>query len=405
MNNKGVIELGEHQTQLKIESIKKVGWFVMALVGLLWALTLPAQASPRSGRVAVDDLLSGEQLYPHAAISTSTPTATATATATATITATSMPTATPIPTRYNYIPLINPGVKAWAREERDETVRQDAFSLGICPSDPKIRYLGALDGLYKWDETNKAWKQINPEAGEQATLGTVRDVLVSGNNCEDVFAAALANGLWEIKGSTATPISKGQPPVRSVSRRDNLLFVGTDEGILIYDVDAREWPDIDTGVTNLIPRQSRAGNRIYASVWGVGVVYNDECAADTCVWKLIDDTPPNHVYVRDVLGSPANAGNWILIATSTGIAYWDGSWHEPAKPPEPAGDVFALAQWTGSMITYAAVEWGGIWATSGNGNEWGGLGDLPYPIIDLTLGSDGLYATTTNNGVWLWPLP
>ena len=32
------------------------------------------------------------------------------------------------------------------------------------------------------------------------------------------------------------------------------------------------------------------------------------------------------------------------------------------------------------------------------------LGNLSFPVIDLTVAGDYLYATTTNFGIWRWPL-
>jgi hypothetical protein len=291
-------------------------------------------------------------------------------------------------------------VPAWQPIDANEE-REGALSLGLCPDDPQTRYLGASDGLYRWDKTTEKWVQIN-QAGNQPVPGNVRDVLVSGNNCKDVFAAALDNGLWQIEGTTATYISTDvTPPVRSVSRRGDLLFAGTNGGILVYDKEKKEWPDIQTGVVNLITRQSEAEGRIYAALWGTGVAYNDTCAANSCPWVSIPALP-NHIYVRDVLGSPADQQDqWILIATSAGVAYWaGGEWYEPLQPPQPAGNVFALAISPDGKAVFAAVEQGGVWYSQDKGRTWFELDALPYPIIDLTTASDGLYTTTTNNGVW-----
>jgi hypothetical protein len=279
-----------------------------------------------------------------------------------------------------------------------------ALSLALCltNNEIQIRYLGTLDGLYNWSQADKKWVKI------QQIPGNVWDVLITGENCNEIYAAALENGLWKKKADQVTQIPTNTiPPVGSVVSRDDYLFAGTDGGIKVYDIEQGQWTAIDTGVENLITEQSSSigGERIYAAVWTVGVAYNDTCAANNCPWETIQ-APPNHIYVRDVLGNPQGPNEWILIATSAGVTYWDGNtWHEPAQPPQPAGDVFALAMSPDGTTAYAAVNGGGVWATQDDGHTWFKLGELPYTIFDLTIGKDGLYATTTNNGVWRWPLP
>lgn len=289
-----------------------------------------------------------------------------------------------------------------------------ALSMGICETDSSFLFLGADDGLYKW--SNVKWERVTKVGNTDLVLSNVRDVLVTGNNCSEIYAATVNNGLWRITESEVTRLDENQSPpipaVRSVTKRDKLLFVGTNGGMKIYDMDKRSWHNTD-GTNYLITRQSQAGNRTYAAAWTFGVVFNDSCQLpDNCQWESKKIMPPENAFIRDVLGSPPEDDLWLLAATSNGIIYWDGNaWQNPALPPQPSGDVFALAESVDGEIAFAAVEGSGVWYSMAAGQDsvkgqvWSSLGKLLLPIIDLTVTDTGLYATTTTSGVYLWPLP
>ena len=290
--------------------------------------------------------------------------------------------------------------------------QEGALSLAICPTDPDIRYLGALDGLYHWSVANSKWEPVLQTQGADPVPGNVRDVRLRGQvgeGCDEVYAAALENGLWRVRAKTATPLHRpNTSPVRSLAFRDNFLFAGTDEGIRVYNVNNDQWQDIDTGVTNLITRQSETGTRIFAAAWTVGIRVNDVCETNNCAWEEVL-LPTDNAFVRDVVGSAGGAPDkpdWMVAATSAGVVHWDGqAWEIPTFPPQPAGNVFALAQ-SSDGIVFAAVGGGGIWASNANnrGDVWYEIGQLHRPVIDLVVVDDWLYATSTNEGIWRWPL-
>ena len=195
------------------------------------------------------------------------------------------------------------------------------------------------------------------------------------------------------------------------------MFVGTNGGMWVYNMDQKSWHATgDPGTQSLITRQSMAGDRIYASAWAFGVIVNDSCALpNLCAWRS-NAAPPANAFIRDVLGSRPDEPDWILAATSNGLIYWSdvvGDWKTPASPPNPSGDVFALDETLDGDIAFAAVEGSGVWYSralettpvTAKGDVWWALGNLHLPIIDLTVTDEGLYATTTNSGVYFWRLP
>ncbi len=405
--------------------MKKLGWLMpLLLLAALWLLMVLAgglTASANAPAVPGTEV-TGTTTTTVTVTGTTTSTTTATPTVTSTPTATFAPTATPTGST---TPTATPTTAATATIEiiRDKTISlpivlrpgvwsqlddkeelDSALSLAICPSDPNIRYLGASDGLYHWSVNNSKWEQTATEA---LVPGSLRDVRVIGADCKEVYAAALEDGLFHVQGTAVSPLhASNTPPVRSLSFRDDFLFAGTNQGLLVYDLKEDKWPEIDTGVPDLITRQSEAGTRIFAAAWTVGIQVNDECRLNNCEWHEVP-LPANKAFVRDVLGSPdgppANP-TWMVAATSAGIVRWDvNEWKDPTYPPQPAGNVFALAQSPESFI-FAAVEGGGVWASNDLGRSWYEIGQLRLPVIDLLVVDDWLYATTTNAGVWRWPL-
>lgn len=292
-------------------------------------------------------------------------------------------------------------------------IREGALSLAVCPDDPARPYLlGTLDGLFVWTKSaggEWAWKHV-PQKGDQGlhVSGQVRDVLAAeSNNCGNGYAATIDRGVWRIAAGRGTRIDEPGDAIqasRSVILRDDLLFVGTTEGVRAYDVEQKKWQP-STVVTGLVTKQSLSGSRIYAAVWTAGVSFNDSCSdpdkPNNCVWS----TPalqPDNKYVRDVVGSPKGA--WIVAGTAGGVFHWDGKiWRQPEGMP--TGDIFALAQAEDGRAVFAAVA-GQIWYWNVDdvGLNWSRLGNLSFPVIDLTVAGDYLYATTTNFGIWRWPL-
>lgn len=297
--------------------------------------------------------------------------------------------------------MLRPG--EWSQIDPEEEVN-GALSLAICPSDPGIRYLGASDGLYHWSVANSKWEKTTAET---LIPGNVRDVRLNGEDCDTVYAAALENGLYRVQGSTVSPLHEDDtPPVRSLAFRDGFLFAGTNAGLHVYNLNTNKWPEIDTGVTELITRQSETSERIYAAAWTVGIRVNDDCGMSSCTWATVP-LPAGNTFVRDVEGSPdgpPDKPTWMVAATSNGVVRWNGSeWLDPIYPPQPAGNIFALAQSPGGPV-FAAVAGGGVWASNDLGSIWYELDQLRLPVIDLLVVDDWLYATTTNAGVWRWPL-
>ncbi len=303
-----------------------------------------------------------------------------------------------------YLPMISNGV--WKQLDKG-AIQTGALSLAICPSNAEVRYLGTVNGLFSWSKDKNLWEQVYQTNGSNNPVpGSVWDV-VTDDNCSEIYAAALENGLWQVDGDKVTQIDDDDeadiPPVGSVVIRDGLLFAGTDEGVHIFEVDDEKWRP--TIVKELITRQSMAGDRVYVAAWTFGVKYNDSCPSETQCWED-NKAPDKFVFIRDVLGSTADeTPGWVLAATSAGIVYWDGSnWLEPVDKPTPAGNVFALAQSQNGQSVFAAVEGGGIWASADRGANWYKLGELNFTTRDLTVAGDILYAVTTNNGVWQWSL-
>ncbi|WP_157913316.1 WD40/YVTN/BNR-like repeat-containing protein [Candidatus Promineifilum breve] len=303
----------------------------------------------------------------------------------------------------------------------DGAVQAGALSLAVCPTDGKhdIRYLGAAGGLFKWLPGDKKWEQVMQTADPTPIPipGAVWDVWLEGQDCNKVYAAALENGLWSVTvTSNKNEVERLDeeedeiPPVGSVVIRNNLLFAGTDGGVRLYDLNDDEWRPATT-VTELITRQSMAGDRVYVAAWTFGVKYHDACGQNQCNnWQELP-APTNLAYVRDVLGSaegdPNDPAFWAVAATSAGVTYWNGTtWTQPDEDdgPQPNGDTYALAQTTDGATIFAAVEGSGIWTSADKGQTWTRLGEFNYLTRDLTVAGNVLYAVTPNDGVWQWLL-
>ena len=340
---------------------------------------------------------------------TTTPTATTTGTATTTPTATSTGTivASPTPQSSFFLPVVH-GAGIWKQMD-GSAVQTGALSLAVCPADSTIRYLGAAGGLLKWSPDDKEWNPVmQTEDPTKPIPGAVWDVWLEGEDCGEVYAAALENGLWRVAEGEVERLDEEDdeiPPIAGVVIRGKLLFAGTDGGVRLYDLDDKNWRPA-TDVTELITRQSMAGERVYVGAWTFGVKYNDACGQNQCPWEALP-APADLAYVRDVLGSPDgdpdDTNFWALAATSAGVIYWDGSqWVQPDTPPQPNGDTFALAQSTDGATIFAAVEGSGIWASDDKGLTWTRLGEFNRLTRDLTVAGNTLYAVTPNDGVWQW---
>lgn len=310
--------------------------------------------------------------------------------------------------------------EAWKLTEVDEP-QSGVRSLAICPTDVDIRYLGSDSGLFQWqiDQAGKGkWKQV--EAQNRANVpGSVREITF-GESCDEVYAAIPESGVWQRTKSGQTwnwsliapdnSLGDALLTSRTVVVRSDHLYVGTDTGIYAYDPDPdadESWQYVYQG--KVISRLTLAGQRIYAGVWTEGVAYNDSCSA-TCNWEEIPG-PDGDSFVREVIGPPPDGANppaWLIFATASTVWYCDNcgpseGWKlpEPLSRPQPAGNVFSLAQYGNRY--YAGVENGGVWDTDDEGRTWKRVGNLAATVRDIAVVDaefGGIFAATFDKGVW-----
>ena len=290
-------------------------------------------------------------------------------------------------------------------------------SLAVCPTDANIRYLGSDSGLFQWqvEAGVSKWEQVKTQNGANNVPGSVREITF-GATCDHVYAAIPASGVWQraksgqtwgwgqIEPDTAT--GDALLTSRTVVVRSGHLYVGTDTGVFAYDLGPNgegTWQQSLPG--KAVSRLTLAGKRIYAGVWTEGVAYNDGCAAP-CNWEKIAG-PGGDSFVREVIGPPPDGTEppeWLIFATASTAWRWDGDseeWQlpEPADRPQPAGNVFSLAQ-HGNRY-YAGVENGGVWASADEGRTWQRVGTLAATVRDIVVGEfAGLFAATFDQGVW-----
>ena len=309
--------------------------------------------------------------------------------------------------------------EAWKLTEVDEP-QSGVRSLAICPTDLEIRFLGSDSGLFQWqiDQAEKGqWVQV--EAQNRANVpGSVREITF-GESCDEVYAAIPESGVWEGAKSGQTwnwsliesdeSLGDALLTSRTVVVRSGHLYVGTDTGIYAYNPVDEKWQHVYQG--KVISRLTLAGQRIYAGVWTEGVAYNDSCTSTTeCHWEPIAG-PDGDSFVREVIGPPPDGENppaWLLFATASTIWYWDSSgpsgvWKlpEPLSRPQPAGNVFSLAQDRNRY--YAGGENGGVWETTDEGRTWEQVGNLVATVRDIAVvdaESGGIFAATFDQGVW-----
>lgn len=303
----------------------------------------------------------------------------------------------PIPSSFTFLPVILQDWPQW--EEVGETHLTSLYTVGVCPSGETKRFAATRDALYRWESGD--W-EIMPGAP-----ANVRDFLFL-DACA-VYAASFNGGVWRLDEQNQTWQRIGTdalPAARSLARRDEKLYVGSRDGVARYDTTsqpAAAWEPVLTGSN--VTRLSRAGERLYAADFGLGARFNDACDDTACAWPEVGDAPFGDAF--DVAGSAAGAPTeWVVLATARGLYRWDGSaWSQPSAPPQPAGNVFALAV-VGDWV-YAGVQNGGVWVSRDLGDTWALFEESPiFTIIDLVVVSgDGLYAVTPNEGVWRWPLP
>lgn len=290
----------------------------------------------------------------------------------------------------------------------DQAASQNVRAIAACPhhtTNEYDLYLGTDTGLFHWEV--QEWKQI------ENVPGSVREIIF-GANCQEIFAAVLGDGVWGTKdaedwsriGQDVAALKTS----RTVIVRDNTLFTGTDSGVYYYNLGSTgsvPWTPVTALEGKMIARLTLAENRIFAGVWEKGVAYNDSCVQPTCAWPIIDG-PNNDKFVREVIGEPPmNEQNpepptWMLFATASGVYWWDGEneeWQPPSSPPQPAGDVFTLAQRKSEI--FAGLESGGVWVTVDDGKTWSQVGGLNATVRDIALTTVGqLLAATFDQGVW-----
>lgn len=270
------------------------------------------------------------------------------------------------------------------------------YTVGLCPDDLTERFAATRDALYSWVEGD--W-EVMPGAP-----ANVRDFLFL-NDCT-VYAASFDGGVWQLIDDTWEQVGTNPlPTARSLALRGTELYVGSRDGVFRYDTEsatAASWEHVLTGSN--VTRLSRSGDRLFAADFGLGARYNDICDDTTCTWTPVGAAPFGDAF--DVVGSATGTPpDWLVLATARGIYRWDGSaWDQPSAPPQPAGNVFALAV-VGEWV-FAGVQNGGVWLSTDFGDTWGLFEESPlFTIIDLVVvPGDGLYAVTPNDGIWHYPV-
>lgn len=300
----------------------------------------------------------------------------------------------PIPSSFTFLSVILQDWPQW--EKVGATDLTSLYTVGVCPSDVAKRFAATRDALYSWASGD--W-EIMPGAP-----ANVRDFLFL-DDCT-VYAASFNGGVWQLVGDTWERVgTDALPAARSLALRGTDLYVGSRDGVFRYDTTSQPavaWEPIwtDSNVTRL----SRAGDqRLYAADFGLGARFNDACDDDSCDWPEVGVAPFGDAF--DVAGSATGTPpDWLVLATARGIYRWDGSqWSQPSAPPQPSGNVFALAV-AGDRV-FAGVQNGGVWVSRDFGDTWLLFDDSPiFTIIDLVVvPGDGLYAVTPNDGVWRYP--
>ena len=289
------------------------------------------------------------------------------------------------------------------------------YTFISCPTDAGKRYAGTRDGLYEW--VAGSW-EIMAEAPKN-----VRDFLYfdDGDNdpCDTLYAASFDGGVWLLDEQKWKQV--GEEPLitaRTLAQRGDELLAGSRDGVFSFDTTStaadNDWQPILTA--NNVTKLSLAGDRLYAAVFGLWARYNDTCDDTACDWPEVGDAPFGDAF--DVAGAPPGEETetspaWVVLATARGIYRYrpdDNAWLQPTAPPQPAGNVFALAQVHQSVI--AGVQNGGVWTSGDMGATWSpflmtpGLTLAGATVIDLVyVPGDGLYAVTPSNGVWRLALP
>lgn len=297
-----------------------------------------------------------------------------------------------------FLPVVFSKFPGWY--QIDSTPVSNLYTFIACPTGPQ-RYAGATNALYEWK--SGGW---SPMAGAPTD---VRDFLFVANetdNCQDLYAASFNGGVWRLDGQTWGRVGANDLPfARTLALRDGKLYVGTRSGVFRFDLSAGgDWEQVSNGN---VTRLSRSGNRLYAAVFGEGVTYNDSCDAAPCEWTPIGE--PDFKDAFDVAGD--EKGNWVVMATATGIYRWDkteNKWLPPTTPPQPPGTVFALAEVHGRL--FAGVQLGGVWVSNDHGDTWAFINELDAlkdkTVIDLIfIPQSGLYVVTPDDGVWRWTMP
>ncbi len=286
----------------------------------------PATASPTPIAPATATRTATSAITVIAATSTATATGTATATATVTSVPTEEPLASPI-----YLPL------ALVRHGPPGPFT----AVAVAPSNGAIVYAANANGqIYFSRDGGRSWSsaELSPAVTQLAVHPQNPDIVLAGlaqseqggggimfsNNGGVTWTAAAGIGRARI-GDIAFAPSNGAVVYAGTV---DLTADAADEGVYVSQDAGATWQlsqRISAGVTSLLVE---AGN---ASVAYLGTTADKLYrTTDGQTWSQDEGFPAADV--RDLAGYPHNAGK-ILAATSSGLAYYDGTrWYSFERP-------------------------------------------------------------------------
>ncbi len=287
----------------------------------------PATATPTPIAPATATRTATSETTVIAATSTATATATGTATATATVTtdATTVPSVSPI-----YLPL------ALVRHGPPGPFT----AVAVAPSNGAIVYAANANGqIYFSRDGGQSWSsaELSPAVTRLVVHPQNPDIVLAGLAHSEQGGGIMFSNNGGVTWTAAAGIGRARiGDIAFAPSNGAVVYAGTvdpsadaaDEGVYVSQDAGATWQlsqRISTGVTSLLVE---AGN---ASVAYLGTTADKLYrTTDGQTWSQDGGFPAADV--RDLAGYPHNAGK-ILAATSSGLAYYDGTrWYSFERP-------------------------------------------------------------------------
>jgi photosystem II stability/assembly factor-like uncharacterized protein len=289
---------------------------------------------------------------------------------------------------------------------------QSIRALVVAPSDPKLFFVGTLEGVFQSNDSGTHWQRISPK--ENREIHEIESIAVDPADPKKIYA-----GTWHLPWKTTDGGATWQPMTQGIAVDSDVfsIIVNPKESNVVYlSACSGIYKSVDRGSefgravgipnnahrTRVLMEDPNHPDTVFAGTTE-GLYYTAD-AGKTWVLKTTPDVIVNDVYV-----DPSNSQHVLLATDRGGVLMSDdgGNTFVGSNDGFSARQVTAFAEDAHNpAVVYVGVvndkDLGGVFVSRAGGLSWTHLsaGLAGNDVTSLTQAPDGAILAGTGHGIY-----